>query len=422
MQKENKRRKIINDPVYGFITIPTPLILKIVDHPFFQRLRRINQLGLASLIYPGATHTRFHHALGAMHLMQLCLSSLRSKGHPISDTECEAALIAVLLHDIGHSPFSHALEGKLVKGVRHEDISLALLKLLNKEFDGKLDLAIEIFENRYSRKFFYQLISSQLDVDRLDYLQRDCFYTGVAEGKIGAARIIQMFNVVDEKIVLEEKGIYSAENFLIARRLMHWQVYMHKTNIGLEQMLSKIIRRVKSLMNSENAIPCNKSVLSLLKESGKDFLKNADSLTHFTLVDDFDLWSCIKIWAESGDKVLSALCKMLIDRRLFSTKISDYSFSEDEISKIQSSLVSNYKIKSADADYFLSYGTVSSTVYDYDEDILIKTKDGSLKKMTEISDLPNIKAFTKPVTKHFISYPKIKNRSLKETPKTTFLK
>jgi HD superfamily phosphohydrolase len=301
-----KSQKILNDPVYGFITIPSELIFAIIDHPFFQRLRRIKQLGLTDFVYPGALHTRFHHALGAMHLMNITLDNLRIKGTEISDQEYEAALISILLHDIGHGPFSHALEYGLLKGIPHEELSLLTIELLNQEFSGRLDLVLRIFKNQYERKFFHQLVSSQLDIDRLDYLQRDCFFTGVSEGTIGADRIIKMMDVKNDQIVIEEKGIYSIENFLSARRLMYWQVYLHKTTVSAEKMLINLILRAKDLRQSGTKFYLTESFDFFLTQNLtiQDFKENPHLLKLFLEMDDFDIWGAIKLWKNHPDYVL----------------------------------------------------------------------------------------------------------------------
>ncbi len=298
-----KSQKILNDPVYGFITIPSELIFAIIDHPFFQRLRRIKQLGLTDFVYPGALHTRFHHALGAMHLMSITLDNLRIKGTEISDQEYEAALISILLHDIGHGPFSHALEYGLLKGIPHEELSLLTIELLNQEFSGRLDLVLRIFKNQYERKFFHQLVSSQLDIDRLDYLQRDCFFTGVSEGTIGADRIIKMMDVKNDQIVIEEKGIYSIENFLSARRLMYWQVYLHKTTVSAEKMLINLILRAKDLRQSGTKFYLTESFDFFLTQNLtiQDFKENPHLLRLFLEMDDFDIWGAIKLWKNHPD-------------------------------------------------------------------------------------------------------------------------
>ena len=314
--------KIINDPIYGFIKINNPLILELIDHPYFQRLKRIKQLGLAEFVYPGAHHTRFHHALGAMHLMDQVLDNLKAKGYSITPEEREAAEIAILLHDIGHGPFSHVLEYTLLNEVKHEDVSTLLMAKLNQHFNGKLSLAIEIFENKYHRKFFHQLVSSQLDVDRLDYLSRDSFYTGVREGFIGSERLLSMMDLNNEQLVIEEKGIYSTENFLMARRLMYWQVYLHKTAIAAETMLIQILRRAKFLISEGQKLPCSTPLKTFLKSTytWEEFSTKESLLIAFTELDDHDVWAAIKEWKNASDKILKHLCTHFLARKLFTCK------------------------------------------------------------------------------------------------------
>src|SRR3990170_2393779 len=318
------KRKIINDPVYGFITIPSELIADIISHPYFQRLRHIKQLGLTDYVYPGALHTRFQHALGAMHLMGKVLDNLRTKGIEISNEECEASQIAILLHDIGHGPFSHTLEEVLLSGIKHESLSYLFIDKLNDEFNGALRLTIEIFRNTYQRKFFHQLISSQLDIDRLDYLTRDCFFTGVLEGTIGVDRIIAMLIVHRDQLVVEEKGIYSIENFLNARRLMYWQVYLHKTSVSAERMLVNIIRRAQVLVRADEALPASDTLRKFLQKQMtlNDFRENESTLASFGRLDDNDIWGALKFWQHHSDTILAMLSKMLLERNLFKVKLS----------------------------------------------------------------------------------------------------
>ncbi|HEY0896678.1 MAG TPA: HD domain-containing protein, partial [Sphingobacteriaceae bacterium] len=327
------KKKIINDPVYGFITIPTDLIYDLIEHPYFQRLRYIKQLGMTHLVYPGALHTRFHHALGAMHLMKLAIETLRSKGHEITAEEEEAASIAILLHDIGHGPFSHALEHTIVTGIAHEHISTLLMDKLNHQFGGRLELALEIFNKRYYKSFLHQLVSGQLDLDRMDYLNRDSFFTGVSEGVISSDRIIKMLDAAGGQLVIEEKGIYSIEKFLIARRLMYWQVYLHKTVIGAEQMLVKILERAKELAVGGKrlfATPCFGHFLnhSVTRE---EFMGDPEHLKHFSALDDHDIFTSIKVWANDDDLILSRLCRQLIRRDLYKVEISTQAPSPERI-------------------------------------------------------------------------------------------
>ncbi|MFC0183022.1 HD domain-containing protein [Pseudarcicella hirudinis] len=331
------KRKIINDPVYGFINISTEFIFDIIEHPYFQRLRRIKQLGVAEYVYPGALHTRLHHALGAMHLMNEAIHTLKSKGHEISEHEAESARIAILLHDVGHGPFSHVLENTILNKVNHEAISLLLMKDLNLAFDGKLDLAIKMFSNQYERKFFYQLISSQLDVDRMDYLNRDSFFTGVREGSIGADRILKMLDIVDNELVVEQKGIYSVENFLNARRLMYWQVYLHKTCICAETMLVEIIRRAKDLITEGKEVFATPSLKLFLENDVtlEQFESDKQYLEAFTEMDDSDVMGSIKVWTKHPDKLLSGISRMLLDRKLYKIIMSDVPFDKSHLEKFK---------------------------------------------------------------------------------------
>ena len=399
-----KSQKILNDPVYGFITIPSELIFTIIDHPYFQRLRRIKQLGLTDFVYPGALHTRFHHALGAMHLMSITLDNLRNKGTEISDPEYEAALIAILLHDIGHGPFSHALEYSLLKSVPHEELSLLIIELLNQELSGKLDLTLRIFKNQYERKFFHQLVSSQLDIDRLDYLQRDCFFTGVSEGTIGADRIIKMMDVKDDQAVIEEKGIYSIENFLSARRLMYWQVYLHKTTVSAEKMLINLFQRAKDLKIRGANFPISEEFDYLLgnEHTLQDFQSNPDLLKIFLELDDLDLWGAIKLWKKSDDYVLRSISRMFLTRNLFKISLKNDPFTKKEIESSKRKAIQKLGIPEEDLDYFFSHGTVSNYGYLIKDRINILTKKGKVIDVAQAADLPNIKVMSKIVEKHYI--------------------
>ena len=402
------KRKIFNDPVYGFVNIKSSLVFQLIEHPFFQRLRRIKQLGLTDLIYPGALHTRFHHALGAMHLMSQALDNLILKGKDISPKEYEAALIATLLHDIGHGPFSHTLEEAIIPQVKHEIISKILIQKLNEEFDGKLDMACDIFSGTYKRIFLNQLVSSQLDIDRLDYLKRDSFFTGVSEGSIGTNRIIKMLDVVDDQIVVEEKGIYSVENFLTARRLMYWQVYLHKTTVCAEKMLDQTIRRAKTLSKEGHNLN--------ISEHFKFFLENditlekfeqSDVLWMFTQLDDFDIWSAVKRWCQDKDKILSYLATSLINRKLFKIKLSNSDFKKAKLKKVRLLIQKHFHISKTDLSYFMLQGQISNDAYiSSDPRILILTKKGELKDISEASDLPNIKAMSHVVKKNYLCWPK----------------
>lgn len=403
-QASLKSQKILNDPVYGFITIPSELIFEIIDHPYFQRLRRIKQLGLTDFVYPGALHTRFHHALGAMHLMSVTLANLRSKGTEISDKEVEATLIAILLHDIGHGPFSHALEFSILQNVPHEELSLLTIELLNKELGGGLELALKIFKNQYERRFFHQLVSSQLDIDRLDYLQRDCFFTGVSEGTIGADRIIKMMAVKNDQIVIEEKGIYSIENFLSARRLMYWQVYLHKTTVSAEKMLINLIQRAKDQQMKGVKFPITDEFSYLLQHPMqlKDFKENETLLRTFLSLDDLDIWGAIKFWKSSDDYVLRNISTMFLTRNLFKIQLVNEPFGEAYIKKTKESMLNTLKIPQEDLRYFISYGTLSNYGYMAKDRILILTKSGEVVDVAQAADLPNIKIMSKIVTKHYL--------------------
>ncbi|MEQ8904559.1 HD domain-containing protein [Ekhidna sp.] len=403
------KKKILNDPVYGFINIPNDLIFDIIEHRYFQRLRRIKQLGITDYVYPGALHTRFHHALGAMHLMSNALDSLRGKGVEISEAEYDAVMISILLHDLGHGPFSHTLEFSLFQGVKHEKVSLWMMQDLNKEFNGALDLAIQIFKNEYVRPFFHQLVSSQLDIDRLDYLKRDSFFTGVYEGSIGSERIIKMLNVVAGQLVVEEKGIYSIENFLSARRLMYWQVYLHKTAVCAEMMLIEIIKRAKELTQKGENVIATPALSIFLEQSitAKDFEEDRDILEVYALLDDNDIWGSIKFWQDHPDFVLHTLSKMLLERKLLGI-----SFSNDAIGRIVTDdlvhkAMKEYDISDKEAAYFVKTGSVSNSAYIASgQSIKILRKHGDVVDVAEASDLPNIKAMSKIVTKHYLCAPK----------------
>lgn len=403
------KKKIIKDPVYGFITIHSPFILEIIEHPFFQRLRRIKQLGLTDLVYPGAIHTRFNHALGAMHLTALALDTLRSKGHEISDQEYESALIAVLLHDIGHGPFSHVLEKYLLNKVNHEFLSILVMEKLNKELDGKLSLSIKIFKNEYERPFFFQLVSGQMDMDRMDYLNRDCFYTGVDEGTIGGDRIIKMLNIVDDELVIEEKAIYSIENFLNARRLMYWQVYLHKTTVAVEQMLNGLFLRARKVAKKQDFLFASPALLYFLKNkvSTTDLEQSPEALKHFLNLDDYDVWGAIKVWAHHEDKILADLSNRLINRRLFKVELSNSKPNPDEKKNIKASLAEELGLKENQLKYYFQSGELSNSAYMPESGkIVILMKDGTLQDVSTAADLPNIKAISKIVKKYYLCFPK----------------
>ena len=399
-----KSQKILNDPVYGFITIPSELIFAIIDHPYFQRLRRIRQLGLTDFVYPGALHTRFHHAIGAMHLMSITLDNLRIKGTEITEEEYEAALLAILLHDIGHGPFSHALEYSLLEGIHHEELSLLTIELLNEEFSGQLTLALQIFKNQYPKKFLHQLVSSQLDIDRLDYLQRDCFFTGVSEGTIGADRIIKMMAVKDDQLVIEEKGIYSIENFLSARRLMYWQVYLHKTTVSAEKMLINLIQRAKQLAQAGREFHVTEEMAYFMNQevSLTDFKADKNLLRKFLQLDDFDIWGAIKLWKNDSDYVLQNISQMFLTRRLFKINLVNEPFSTAEIEQLRSKALKKLQVPEEDLDYFFSTGTISNYGYLEKDRISILTKKGEVVDVASAADLPNIKIMSKMVEKHYV--------------------
>ena len=405
----NASSKIINDPLYGFISLEGGIILDLIEHSYFQRLRRISQLGLTCLVYPGALHTRFHHAVGAMHLMQKAISVLRKKGHNISDDEAEGAKIAILLHDIGHGAYSHALEHSIVENVSHEDLSLFYMKKLNKEFSGKLNLAIKIFKGNYNKKYLHQLVSSQLDMDRIDYLNRDSFYSGVQEGVVGVERIINMLNVVDNKLVVESKGIYSVEKFLISRRFMYWQVYYHKTVVSAEQMLIKILQRAKELSQNNIELFGTSSLQLLLKNNFNlnDFESNPKVLEAFTSLDDFDVMCAIKEWQNHSDKILAYLSNKIVKRELFKVIILDKPMDKISISKIKKNIIKNYNIDTKDMHYFFLEGIITNNAYKLnDSEINILYKDNKIKDLIAAANKTTISTLAKTVQKYFYCLPK----------------
>jgi HD superfamily phosphohydrolase len=401
--------KILNDPIYGFIRIPNSLIFDIIEHPSFQRLRRVSQMGFSNLVYPGANHTRFHHALGCLHLMQKTVNVLRVKGISISEQEENALYIAILLHDIGHGAFSHALEHSIVTGISHEEISLKYMHQLNKQFDGQLDLAISVFNGEYHRKFLHQLITSQLDIDRLDYLKRDSFYTGVAEGNISSDRLIAMINVVDNELVIEKKGIYSVEKFLIARRLMYWQVYLHKTSLVAEYMLVNILTRAKELANQGVELFGSSSLKFFLYQ--KTDKNNFDNkvLNLFSELDDYDVLSAIKEWTNHSDKILSKLSLMIVNRNLLKIEMFDEEVSNDHLSNTTSKFLKISKISEEEAKYFVFSGKISNQAYNKNQPIKIASKNGTIEDIVNASDQLNLQALSKPVNKYFLCYPKNTN-------------
>lgn len=405
MSQTNKL-KIFNDPIYGFITIPNTLIYDLIQHSYFQRLRRISQMGLSYLVYPGAHHTRFHHALGAMHMMQKAIEVLRFKGVAISKKEENALLIAILLHDIGHGPFSHAMEHSIV-AVHHEEISLLFMEQLNTEFNGELSLAIQVFKGEYHRKFMLQLVSSQLDMDRMDYLKRDSFYSGVAEGNINSDRLIQMLNVVDDVLVMEEKGIYSIEKFLMARRLMYWQAYLHKTSLVAELTLTKTLKRAKELLHKGIAVECSKPFKFFMENQITMESFTTNDLNTFAQLDDFDIVSALKTWQYHDDFILSSLSKMIINRDLPKIKLSSDKFPKEVLTQYISTFSQQNDISNQEAEYFIFKGKIKNQAYNKEaEPIRILKKDKTIEDVVEASDQLNLKALSKPVTKYFICFPK----------------
>ncbi|WP_203258713.1 HD domain-containing protein [Hyunsoonleella ulvae] len=399
--------KILNDPIYGFITIPNSLVFDIIQHKYFQRLRRITQMGMSYLVYPGAHHTRFHHAIGCIYLMQKAVNVLRYKGVTISKEEEDALYIAIVLHDIGHGPFSHAMEHSIVNGVSHEQISLLFMERLNEEFNGSLTLAIKIFKGEYQRSFMCQLISGQLDIDRADYLKRDSFYTGVAEGNVNSERLITMLNVVDDELVVEEKGIYSVEKFIIARRFMYWQVYLHKTGLVAEQLMMRVLSRAKELTSKGWDLEASKAL--------KYFLKNDISIENFTDktldifndLDDYDIISAMKSWKNSDDFVLQKLCEMIIDRVLLKIKIKNKPIKAKDLEKQRSKVIDDYGITAQEAAYFVFTGNIFNQAYQTKkQNINILYKSGKIQDIVKATDHLNLKALSKPVTKYYICYPK----------------
>ncbi len=402
--------KIINDPVFGFIRIPGGLLYNLVQHPLLQRLTRIKQLGLSSFVYPGAQHTRFQHSLGAFFLTSEAITQLMTKGNFIFDSEAEAVQIGILLHDIGHGPFSHVLENTLVRGVSHEDISLMLIEQINEEMNGQLNLALQIFKDLYPKRFLHQLISSQLDMDRLDYLKRDSFFTGVTEGHIGSARIIKMLNVNDDHLVVESKGIYSIENFLMSRRLMYWQVYLHKTAVAAEKMLISALLRAKELAGRGEELFASPALRFFLYANidEKEFRDNPLCLQNYTRLDDNDIWTALKVWSHHADPVLSLLCSGLVNRRLFKVEVTATPPTEEHIDEILRRITDKLHVSTDEARYFLSVSCIGKDMYSKeDEGIEILYRDGTTKDIAEASDMFNISVLSKKVRKYYICAPRL---------------
>lgn len=400
--------KILNDPIYGFITVPNAQVLALIDHPWFQRLRYIKQLGLGHLVYPGALHTRFHHALGAMHLMGEAIATLRGKGHTITDEEAQGAAIAILLHDVGHGPFSHALEHSLVEGIGHEDVSALVMDALNREFNGALDLGIRIFRDEYPKRFLHQLVSSQLDVDRIDYLNRDSFYTGVSEGVIGGERIIKMLQVVDDRLVVEEKAIYSIEKFLVARRLMYWQVYLHKTVVACEMMLVETLRRAKQLATGGTAVFASPALMRFLAaDHDRASFQDPAVLADFLKLDDHDVMGAVKVWCDHPDAVLARLATDLVQRHNLHIRLQDEPWDPERIAALKRRVADHLKIRLADADRFVITGSIVNNAYDPTNDrIELRYKDGTLRDIAEASDNLGIVALSKLVEKWYLAWPR----------------
>jgi len=404
------KRKIINDPVHGFIILPTPFIFDLLEHPYVQRLRRIKQLGLTSLVYPGATHTRFQHALGAVHLMGLAIENIRQKGTHVSGEEAEAVTAAILLHDIGHGPFSHALEESIIANLSHEELSRMLMDDLNRQMGGRLDMSLQIFSNRYPKKFLHQLVSGQLDMDRMDYLLRDSFYAGVVEGTIGTERIIKMLNVVNDQLVVEAKGIYSIEKFLIARRLMYWQVYFHKTVIAAENLLVKVLRRAREIAENDPAFPATPELkFFLVNRITRDNMDKhrGDILKHFTWLDDDDIMVSAKSWTAHPDRLLSLLSGNLVSRILPRVRISETPFPEELTSRFRSVVAEKYGLDEPDSGYLVYAGTISNKAYSVTTDtIKIAFNTGEVKDFAEVSDIFQIQNLSETRKKYFLSFPK----------------
>ncbi len=402
--------KIINDPVFGFIKIPRGVLLNIVRHPLMQRLTRIKQLGLASVVYPGAQHTRFQHSIGAFHLVSEAVFSLQQKGIFIFDSEAEAVEAAILMHDIGHGPFSHVLENTLISGISHEEISLLMMEQMNREMNGALTLSISIFKNEYPKRFLHQLISSQLDMDRLDYLSRDSFFTGVSEGNIGSARIIKMLDVVDDGLVVDHKGIYSIESYLIARRLMYWQVYLHKTAVACEAMLINVLRRAKQLTRQGRRLFATPALTYFLENDvdQERFRHDAEALHHYCALDDNDIWSSVKVWMNDEDRVLALLSANLVERNIFRVKVYDEPIPEEKINAVRQEIQTRLNLSDDECRYLLSANTVRKNMYSMNDDhISIKYKDGTCKDISEASELFDIARISKKNSKYYLCFQRI---------------
>ena len=403
--------KVINDPVFGFIKIPQGLLYDIVSHPLMQRLNRISQLGLTSVVYPGARHTRFQHSLGAFHLMSEAILSLQQKGQFIFDSEAEAVQAAILMHDIGHGPFSHVLENTLIRGISHEDISLMMMEQINQDLGNQLNLAINIFKDEYPKKFLHQLLSSQLDMDRLDYLRRDSFYTGVTEGNIGSARIIKMLNVVDDSLVVDSKGIYSLENYLTTRRLMYWQVYLHKTTVAYEKVLVNMLKRAKFLTKEGCNIFASPALKYFLVNDvdAQWFNTHNEALRMYEELDDSDLWSAMKAWKHHEDIILATLATDMLNRKIFKVIVNETPFTEEDITNVSTPIATAMGISNENAkEYMIHVSSIGKDMYDVNDDsITILYKDGHVKDISEASELLNVQLLSKKITKYFLCYQRI---------------
>lgn len=408
-----KEAKIINDPVFGFIRIPSGLLYGIVEHPLFQRLNRINQLGLASVVYPGAQHTRFQHSLGAFHLMSEALISLQQKGIFIFDAEAEAVQAAILMHDIGHGPFSHVLENTLIHGISHEEISLLMMEEINQHLNGQLNLAISIFKGNYPKNFLHQLISSQLDMDRLDYLRRDSFYTGVTEGNIGSARIIKMLNVVNDSLVVDQKGIYSLENYLTTRRLMYWQVYLHRTCVAYEKVLVNMLNRAKELIEKGSQVFASPALHYFLENDVDTewFSTHPEALQYYSELDDSDIWSSMKAWKHHPDKILATLATDMLDRHIFKVEVLEEAPTPEYLDKLQHTIAQQLDIPFKDAHYLMSLNSIQKDMYNVDDDkIQILYKTGEIRDISEASELLNVQLLSKKIRKYYLCYQRIENK------------
>jgi len=408
------KRKIINDPVYGFINIPGDFIFDLIEHPWFQRLRNIKQLGLTNFVYPGAVHSRFQHCLGALHLMDMAIMTLRNKGTEITPEEEEAALIAILLHDLGHGPFSHALENSIIAGISHEDLSLLLMQKINEAYEGKLSLAIEIFKGTYRRRFLHELVTGQMDMDRLDYLRRDSFFTGVIEGSVGSDRIIRMLNVINDSLVIDEKGIYSIEKFLIARRLMYWQVYMHKAVIASESLMVNVLKRAKELASEGKELYATPALkFFLYNRFGPDDLLKEGLFTpgllaaNFTRLDDSDILVSAKYWADNSDRILSDLASRLTRRSLFAVELQNDPFSKERVNRLKNEMMELMDFNPGQADYYVFTNSISNLTYTPDTtEMRILLKSGKTADISDVSDMFDHRSFSERTTKYFLCYPK----------------